>query len=161
MPIPALPASSTQVCIYFFPLFNLFNFLYRSKCQCWHCRRHQCRYIYIFFLFFIYLISCIEVNANAGTAGAINAGIYIFFFLLFYLLNSLSRSEHQCRYVFFFSSFFICLIPCIEVNANSGTAGVIDAGMYLFIFFFFIFLIPCIVLYFLVCFFFFSFFLFV
>jgi len=57
--------------------------------------------------------------------------VYIFF-LLFYLFNSLYRSEHQCRYVFFFSSFFICLIPCIEVNANSGTAGVIDAGMYLF-----------------------------
>src|SRR5277367_1377307 len=119
MPIPALPASSTQVCIYFFPLFYLFNFLYRSKCQRWHCRRHQRRYIYIYFFFF-------------------------FFFFLFYLFNSLYRSEHQCRYVFFSSSFFICLIPCIEVNANSGTAGVIDAGMYLFIFFLFIYLIPCI-----------------
>src|SRR5271168_2203392 len=96
MPIPALPASSTEVCIYFFPLFYLFNFLYRSKCQPWHCRRHQRRYIFFFF-FFIYLISCIEVNANAGTAGAINAGIYIYFFF-----------------------FFICLIPCLEVSINAG-----------------------------------------
>src|SRR5271168_2203393 len=111
MPTLALPAPSTQVYI-FFLLFYLFNFLYRSKCQRWHCRRHQRRYIYIFFL-------------------------------LFYLFNSLSRSEHQCRYVFFFSSFFICLIPCIEVNAKA-TTGAIDAGMYLFIFFLFIYLIPCI-----------------
>src|SRR5277367_388631 len=66
-----------------------------------------------------------------------------FFFLFFYLFNSLSRSEHHCRYVFFFSSFFICLIPCIEVNAKA-TTGAIDAGMYLFIFFLFIYLIPCI-----------------
>src|SRR5277367_3436675 len=68
--------------------------------------------------------------------------VYIFF-LLFYLFNSLYRSEHQCRYVFFFSSFFICLIPCFEFYANFGTVGVIDESMYLFFFFFFICLIPC------------------
>jgi len=86
---------------FFLLFFYLFNSLDRSECQRWQCRRHRRRYVY--------------------------------FFPLFILFHSLYPSKcHQRRYVFFFSSFFIYSILCIEVNANSGTAGVIDGGMYLF-----------------------------
>ena len=59
-----------------------------------------CTYIYISF-FFIYLISRIEVNANAGTAGTINAGMY---------------------------------------ETSAGTTGAINAGMYIYIFSSFLFI---------------------
>src|SRR5277367_2088873 len=68
-----------------------------------------CIYIYISF----YLISCIKVNANAGTTGAINAGMY--------------------TYIYFFF-FFIYLISCIEVNTNASTT--INAGMYIYVLFY-------------------------